>query len=316
MSAKILKRDLDHQVWKLIKQYSLADKRILVALSGGVDSVVLLKVLTKIHKTSKLGAFYFHHGAATNLDYRNEAQLFCKKLCKKLDIEFFTEQAILPLKTEAECRQARYAAIEKVMRNNHFAILATGHHRDDLLETRILRLIRGTGLQGLSAMHFFKANIFRPLLAQGKEDLKKYLRDEKLKSCEDPSNDSLDPLRNWLRQEWLVALEKRQPGGKASLARSLETITSEWEGRERGSFENENEVNKTQGLSRAYYLTLPPQEQRRLLAHYLYTLGRRDFSQAHLEEIQKRLDNSQRVITFKVGGCRWEINAEQIKVQS
>ncbi|MNL30993.1 hypothetical protein D3C87_1527600 [compost metagenome] len=76
----------------------------------------------------------------------------------------------------------------------------------------------------------------------------------------------------------------------------------------------ENEAYKSQGISRAYYLTLNGHEQKRLLAQYLWALGRKDFSSAQLEEIQKRLDKTQKVITFKIGGCNWDINAQQIKV--
>ena len=84
--AASAKQDLDHQVWKLIRQHSLQGKKILVALSGGVDSTALLRVLSKIHKKDLLGACYFHHGEDSNQEYRKEAQIFCEKLCKKLGL--------------------------------------------------------------------------------------------------------------------------------------------------------------------------------------------------------------------------------------
>ncbi|HEY1079955.1 MAG TPA: tRNA lysidine(34) synthetase TilS, partial [Bdellovibrio sp.] len=66
MKLSRTKRDLDHHVWKQIKQHSLHEKKILVALSGGVDSVALLRVFSKIHKAELLGACYFHHGEESN----------------------------------------------------------------------------------------------------------------------------------------------------------------------------------------------------------------------------------------------------------
>ncbi|QDK37732.1 tRNA lysidine(34) synthetase TilS [Bdellovibrio sp. NC01] len=316
MSLSRAKQDLDHQAWKLVRQHSLQNKKILVALSGGVDSTALLRVLSKIHKKDLLGACYFHHGEDANAEYRKEAQAFCEKLCKKLEIPFFALKSSELAKSEAQYRELRYEALKRLMADEGFTVLATGHHRDDLLETRLLRLIRGTGAQGFQAMLAYKDGIFRPFLEVTKKELKKYLREEKLRTFEDPSNSSLDPLRNWLREEWLKALEKRQRGAVASLARSLETIAQEVSSQPWGDLLSQNESYKTQGLSRSFYLTLSPFEQRRLLAQYLFSLGKKDFSQAQLEEIQKRLDKSQKVITFKTAGAEWEINAEQIKVQS
>ncbi|WP_347357162.1 tRNA lysidine(34) synthetase TilS [Bdellovibrio sp.] len=310
------KQDLDHHVWKLIKLHGLQDKKILVALSGGTDSVALLRVLTKVHKKDLLGVCYFHHGEDSNQEYRKEAQVFCEKLCKKLAVEFFPLKASQLAKSEAEYRDLRYEAVERLKKEQGFDIVAAGHHRDDLLETRLIRLIRGTGAQGFTAMHVLRDGLFRPFLDISKRELKKYLREEKLRSFEDPTNQSLDPLRNWLREEWLKALEKRSRGSMAALSRSLETIAQEIETRPWGDLLSQNEAYKSQGLQRAFYLTLSPFEQKRLLAQYLFSLGKKDFSQSHLEEIQKRLDKSQKVITFKVAGCQWEVNAEQIKVQS
>lgn len=310
------KRDLDHHVWKLVKVYSLREKRILVALSGGVDSVALLRVLSKIHKADRLAACYYHHGEDSNQEYRKEAQFFCAKLCKKLGVTFFPLHSSQLAKSEAEYRELRYSALKRLMIQEKFDILTTGHHRDDLLETRLLRLIRGTGAQGLQAMHVFAAGMFRPFLEVGKKDLKRYLREEKVRALEDPSNESLDPLRNWVRQDWLKALDKKSSGASVALARSLETLATELERDSWGDLLSQNEAYKSQGISRLFYMTLRPSEQKRLLAQYVYALGKRDFSQSHIQEIQKRLDNSQKVITFRVGGCHWEINAEQIKVQS
>lgn len=316
MLKKTEKQNLDHAVWKILKEHDLQSKKILIAFSGGVDSTALVRVLSKIHKPALLGLCYFHHGDDSNREYREKAQVFTEKFAKKQGLAYFTIKTSELAKSEAQYRELRYEALDKLMQQEGFTVLATGHHSDDLLETRLLRLIRGTGAQGMQAMHIYKAPLLRPFLEVGKAELKKYLRVEKIRAFEDPSNVSLDPLRNWIRQDWLKALEKKSRGVTRSLSRSLETIARDLESSSWGELLRENEDFKSQGLSRAFYLTLTPLEQRRMLAQYLFALGKKDFTQAHLEEIQKRLDNSKKMITFKVGGCEWEINAEQIKVQS
>ncbi len=314
MPLNMAKQNLDHQVWKLLKDHSLQGKAVVVALSGGADSVALLNSLAKVHG-EKLSACYFHHGDASNQDYRDKARLFCESLCHDLGIPFFALKSEAPAQSESDYRVQRYAALKKLMAEKQIEVLATGHHRDDLLETRLLRLIRGSGGQGLQAMDFYEAPLFRPFLQTQKKDLLQYLQTENLEFIEDPTNTDLDPLRNWVRGVWLPQLEERIVGSVDVLARSLETMAFELKSTQNDLL-LQNEAYKTQGLQRSFYLTLNQQEQKRLLAQYLFSLGKRDFSQSHIEEVQKRLDNSQKVITFRSAGCEWVINAQQIKVQS
>lgn len=309
-----MKRNLDHQLWKFILKYNLKDKKIGIALSGGLDSVALLVSLSKVHKD--IQAFHFHHGPTSSRPqkkYRDQAVVFCQKLCAKikvpLEVLASTEKSGA---SEADLRKLRYGAFGKFMSDNQIDVLMLAHHADDLLETRLLRLIRGTGAQGLEAMKECDGNFARPFLMISKQDLKLYLKGEKVKFLEDPSNESIDPLRNWLRKTWLSPLEKRQKGASQSLARSLEALVQEVSGQKSLL----SEAFSSQGLSRAYYLTLTEADQQRLLAQYLYRLGKRDFSQSHIKEIQKRLDSSQKEHSFRVASCDWNVNAQQIKIES
>lgn len=316
MSSVRKKQDLDHSVWKLLKQQDLTQKKFLVAFSGGIDSLALLCILRKILPIDSLGACYFHHGEGSNQEYRDKAEKFCRETCEAWGISFYSLKTSKKLKTEAQYREHRYEALRSLKSKQGYDLIATAHHRDDLLETRILRLIRGTGGQGLEAMNVCAGDLVRPLLEMSKSELSEYLKKEKLRGVNDPSNRDLDPLRNWLRGRWLKALERHQPGSLKSLSRSLQTIAGELQQQAWGDLLSLNESYGESGIHRGFYLTLKAAEQRRLLAQYLFALGKRDFSQAQLEEIQKRLDKSQNVITFKVGGCQWEVNAQQIKVQS
>lgn len=302
---------LEHHLWKEIKSHGLLDKKILVGFSGGVDSLALLWGLRRVKKNG-IEACYVHHGEGGNSAYRDAAEVFCRNFCDEHEIPFHLKKNTgLVLNSEAELRDFRHKSLEEVRQQTTAVLLALAHHREDLLETRLLRLIRGTGPQGLMAMRVLQGALFRPFLKISKKDLQEYLGSFSLKAHEDPSNQDLHPMRNWLRQEWLVALEKRQAGAVNSLGRSLENLVDSLD---------ENSLSEDlfteNSLSHPHYLALSKTQQKQALAQYLLLRGVQDFSQSQLEEIQKRLDISQKELTFKVGGIDWVVNAQQIRVQN
>lgn len=308
----ISKVNLEHQIWKQIKSQGLQEKKMLLAVSGGVDSVALLLALSRTIKKENLGVFHFHHGPGQNLKHRNSAQSFCKKICEQWGLPIFLKKSETKLKNENEMREARYKALHSCMEQNHFDVLVTAHHQDDLLETRMIRMIRGTGLKGLSGMVIFDKIIFRPLLENTKMELEKYVKTHKVSYVKDPSNDEDLYLRNWLRKHFFSALERKQKGSLRSLHRSFENIVQE--GPPRNLLDKGFDKEK-KSLMRLYYLSLGSREQLQILAQYLLFLNQRDYTHSQLTEIKKRLDNPQKEYTFKVGSCSWFINAEQIQVQ-
>lgn len=302
--------DLEHHLWKELKERNLQSEQLLVGFSGGVDSLALLWACHRVKKTG-LVAGYIHHGPGENAPYRDFAETFCKDFCRQHQIPFYSlKHSGKELTSEEALRDFRHTSLEELRKQTNAHWIALAHHREDLLETRLLRLIRGTGPQGLVSMQSVQGVLFRPFLRVSKKDLQIYLEKSSLTALEDPSNRDLHPFRNWLRQEWLVALEKKQKGAVHSLARSLEILA---EAQEDDAFPEG--LFEKQGISRGHYLALSKAQQQRVLAHYLLRMGQRNFSQSHLEEIQKRLDISQKVFIFKVGGIEWVINAEQIRVQ-
>lgn len=327
-------RNLDHLLWKFLKENSLLEKKIILAVSGGLDSVALLHSFAKVFNKSQLIVCYVHHGSqGTSASYRDQAQEFVARLAHSENLEFVSlnfDQDLSKIKkngdkdrysekvpsevfqSEEVLREGRYQLLRNLLVERSFDLLALGQHADDLLETRLLRLIRGTGPQGLESMRGVSGDLCRPFLEISKNDLQSYLSEEGVKYLEDPSNVNESYLRNWLRQNWLPQLEQRQPGAVASFARSLQLIVNSLD---QEQFVPEEYVN-LQGISRSYYLTLDSGAQLRTLARYLFLLGIRDFSHSQLEEIKKRLANSQKVITFKVAGLFWDINAQQIRVRT
>jgi tRNA(Ile)-lysidine synthase len=204
------------------------------------------------------------------------------------------------------------------------------HHADDLFETRLIRLIRGTGAQGLASMQFCSPDILRPFLGESKNAILQYAQEAGLEWCEDPSNLDLGPLRNWLRYFWLKELEKKRSGGGGAFQRSLQLLVDEI------GLDGDREIpipevtNGANGeilfaidLRRYRKLSLP--EQGRDLAGRLFASGVRDFSMGQIQEILKRImpplsagtsRRPARSRSFRVLNLTWKFNAEQILVSN
>ena len=185
-------------------------KSMTVALSGGVDSVVLLHLLHSLQKKHgfTLNATHVHHGLSKNAD---KWVKFCEKLCRDLSIPLDVQYVKLPQKkslgTEGEARQLRY---EKLLQSKS-DLIVLAHHADDQAETFLLQLIRGAGVKGLSSMaHFDDARkLWRPLLNTSRSDIEKYAKQHKLKWIEDESNLNTDFDRNFIRSKVLPILKNK-----------------------------------------------------------------------------------------------------------
>ena len=185
-------------------------KSMTVALSGGVDSVVLLHLLHQLQKRQNftLKASHVHHGLSKNAD---KWVKFCEKLCTKLSIPLDVNYVKLPQKKslgiEGEARQLRY---EKLLKSKT-DLVVLAHHEDDQAETFLLQLIRGAGVKGLSSMAHFDATrrLWRPLLNASRIDIESYAKKHKLKWIEDESNQNIDFDRNFIRSKILPILKNR-----------------------------------------------------------------------------------------------------------
>jgi len=185
-------------------------KSMTVALSGGVDSVVLLHLLHQLQKTHHftIKASHVHHGLSKNAD---KWVKFCEKLCTKLSVPLDVHYIKLPKKKllgiEGEARQLRY---EKLLQSKT-DLVVLAHHEDDQAETFLLQLIRGAGVKGLSSMAHFddSRRLWRPLLNASRIDIESYAKKHKLKWIEDESNLNPDFDRNFIRSKVLLILKNR-----------------------------------------------------------------------------------------------------------
>lgn len=198
---------------------------ILMALSGGLDSTVLLHAAASLWPKNKIRAIHIHHGLYADAD---SWQRHCEQLCEGLNVALITvrleDKPEAGESIEAWAREARYRVFESHLQVDE--CLLTAHHQQDQAETVLLNLIRGSGPQGLAAMPTSRplgqGILVRPFLGLSRETLKAYAEQHQLTWVEDPSNENTDFDRNFLRQAVLPLLKTRWPSIEASLTRSAE----------------------------------------------------------------------------------------------
>ena len=198
-------------------------REYLLACSGGVDSIVLLHELhdAKARLSAPLRVIYINHG------WHEQAAAW-GELVQKTAYDYGFSCQIVPLNlpkqgnAEAQAREARYAVFAQTLAER--GVLLTAHHQDDQAETFLLNLLRGSGIEGLSAMParrvFAQGEHWRPLLTSSRADLEHRLALYGLNHVCDDSNADIRYRRNWLRHEVLPLLQSRYPQAIASIAQS------------------------------------------------------------------------------------------------
>lgn len=170
--------------------------KYIVAVSGGVDSVVLLHMLTK-QPSLRLTVAHYDHGIRGD---SVEDRRFVQELAGAYGLPFVYHAGKLGASvSEAAARQARYNFLRRVRRITDAKAIITAHHQDDVLETIILNLLRGTGRRGLSSLGS-TGEIQRPLLGMSKKEVLRYADREGLRWREDSTNADERYLRNYIRR--------------------------------------------------------------------------------------------------------------------
>lgn len=204
----------------------------LIGLSGGADSVCLLLLLKELQK--KIG--YTLQAVHVNHNLRGEEAVrdaeFSKELCARFNIAFYEYSypveelsAQHHMGTEEMGRIVRKKAYEDCMRKHGATKLALAHHQNDLAETFLFHLARGTSLGGLAAIRPVRGNVIRPLLCMNRKEIEQYLRERKIAYCEDSTNAKDDYTRNQIRHHVLSYLsEQVNPSTTAHIAEVSEDI--------------------------------------------------------------------------------------------
>ncbi len=205
----------------------LSDKKLLVAISGGIDSVVLTHLLKKLKYDITLAHCNFGlRGKESNQD-----EEFIIKLGEQLEIPAFTikfdteEYATSKgLSTQMAARELRYEWFQKLATENKLDYIITAHHKDDVIETFLINLTRGTGLDGLTGIPEINGNIVRPFLPFQRQEILIYATKKKLEWREDSTNSSIKYFRNKIRHKIVPVLKELNPNLLDTFYNTLENL--------------------------------------------------------------------------------------------
>lgn len=276
------------------------DAKILVAVSGGVDSVYMLHMLVEQGYTN-LGVVHFNHHARPEADMERS---FIIDLARKHQFVYHDTGAYVQRIAEKRkesfelvARELRRESFQK-LREGKYDWLALGQHADDQAETVLFNFLRGSGVHGLAGMlaEDKKQKIFRPLLNMTKEEIYKHAIDANLEWHEDHTNQESDYDRNWLRNDIIPQLEKRRSGVKKVLTDTatrmqdmsdyLMTVAQDWF--------DENFLGNGERLSANHFMS----EYKVLRAEILglmweyYNGSRKDFKNVVVFEVEKWLSSN------------------------
>ena len=282
---------MKYKVDKYIEKHRLLEKEkpVLVALSGGADSVALLLVLYNLGFRCEAIHCNFHlRGEESNRD-ENFVTTLCKKIGINLNVVHFDTMEYAKSKgvsIEMAARELRYEAFEKRRHFINAHAIAVAHHRDDSAETLLLNLVRGTGIKGLRGIQPKNGYVVRPLLCVSREDIIEYLKWRGEDFVTDSTNLTSDYTRNKIRLEVIPKLAEMNPSIKESIATTAQRI-SEAELIYRHAIEDATKRVKKENH---IYIDLLKKEiaPATLLHEILSPLG---FNSAQVEDIHNSIDN-------------------------
>ncbi len=281
------------KVIKLQKEEKLIppNRSLLVAFSGGVDSVCLSNALLELRgflKLERIALAHFNHRLRKEADREEE---FCRSYAKERGLEIFVgseEVSMIAERTgknlEETARELRYSFLREVKEREGFDLIATAHHLNDLVETALIWLSRGAGLEGLIGFEPKEGDIVRPLYEATREEILSYARARGLRWVEDTSNRDPRFFRNRVRMEVIPVLKSINPNLEETFLRTRKILKDENELMEKLSEETLKAVLRgncveVKGLSEAHVAI-----QRRALVKFT---GVRNFSK--IEQLRRLL---------------------------
>ncbi|MDE7375038.1 MAG: tRNA lysidine(34) synthetase TilS, partial [Odoribacter sp.] len=213
---------------RFLEQYHIGkDAGFLLAVSGGADSVSLLHAFHALHlKASVLHCNFSLRGAESDAD-----EQFVKRLCEGLGIachirQFDTARHAREngLSIEMAARELRYAWFREMKQTLNMDYIVVAHHADDVAETVLINLCRGTGIKGLTGIQPINGDILRPLLECSRDEILTYLAEHRLDYRTDSSNHSLDYVRNKIRHQVIPVFKEINPAFLNTLAENCTAL--------------------------------------------------------------------------------------------
>jgi tRNA(Ile)-lysidine synthase len=250
--------------------------KYVLAVSGGVDSMVLLDVL-RLRQAIELVVAHFDHGIRPD---SGEDEKLVAATAKSLALPYVTRQGKLGIgASEAVARKARYAFLEDVRQSHGARAIITAHHQDDLLETVIINLLRGTNRKGLSSLRS-SDDLVRPLLGNTKAELRQYAAEHRLEWREDSTNENEQYLRNYVRKQLMTKLGSEQRAQLLAIGQQAARLNDVLD-RQLASLLPED----VSTLERTSIIRLPHTAARELTATWLRANGLTNFDRKTLERL-------------------------------
>lgn len=218
--------DLLSPFLQIISKYHLLNAKVLLAVSGGIDSVVLCELSKQVGLNFSISHCNF--GLRGEESERDEA--FVRDLGDKYGVDVFIKKFDTPayaekntLSIQEAARELRYNWFEEIRKEKEFAFTLLAHHANDNIETLLMNFFRGTGLEGLSGMPEEKkeAHCLRPMLALKRKDIEAFAKEHNLEWVEDSSNASNKYTRNFFRNEVIPLIQKVYPQAEENLLNNI-----------------------------------------------------------------------------------------------
>lgn len=270
----------------------------MVAVSGGVDSVVLLDLASK-RPELYLTVAHFDHGIRPD---SQADRLFVQALAKKYGLPFAYDAVQLgPAASEDEARKARYKFLDQVRQASRASSIVTAHHQDDLLETAVLNLLRGSGRKGLTSLQD-RSDIRRPLLAYSKRQIMIYAKTQGLEWREDPTNHNQIYRRNYVRHSILSKLTVDDKQRLLNILTKQRAINDELD-KLLINYLHIQPVSRT--LDRVAFTQLPHVVAKEVLASWLRANGLSNFDRKTLERVtvSAKVGRAGSLVALKGGSC-------------
>ena len=276
-------------------------KKIVIAVSGGADSLALADLLNKSKRrfNLELCIAHFEHGLRGETSIADAK--FVEEFAKSLNVKFFCEHGDVKkfatenkLSIETAARELRYKFLSKVREEINFDAIALAHHANDQAETILMRLLRGATSAGLSGMKFSATSeyglLLRPLLRFKKFELESYCRSQKIVPRIDETNFELNATRNKIRLELLPQLENFNPAIVETLCRLGEVSAEENDFITAEVEKIFPQVVQDNSILQSEFLKLPVTLQRQVVKKFLGDV--KDFGFMHFEQVRKVLINN------------------------
>src|SRR5919109_2293741 len=276
--------NLQQEVQEFIARHKLlvAEDRVLVAVSGGPDSVALLHILYDLREELGLELEVAHVEHGIRGEEAKQDAWFVANMASRLALPFYLKEVNLPRirlaagkgNLEQLAREERYRFLAEVARQRKISKVATGHTADDQAETVVMRFLRGSGVRGLGGISpqrpLTAGNhdllLIRPLLGTSKAEVLEFLNQKQIDYCIDRTNLDSKLLRNWIRFDLLPQLTERFDQHLASrLARDAELMRDEDALLEHLALQELQRIRGFKGINRKLFLMLSKAMQRRVL---------------------------------------------------